>query len=191
MGGINFEYEERWTIRQSGWADALEFNRRRSGRLRDREAFTAIINTLRDLGGGAEPSVTVNDYATSSTEPLAILDEAGPSVQNVIMSSADGAFVVQLYSRPRPFTTVRGPISQPGTSRLISLVDAHTRWRGWRTPFGRIRALRWAAPSVIVRATRDARTETRARWIATGFGFAGGVLAAVIAAFIEAATSGG
>jgi hypothetical protein len=187
MGGINLEYEERWVVRQTPWGGELEFSRRHSGRLRDREAFTAIINTLRELGAGAAPSLTINDQETSLSDPLAILDEAGPTVRNVFMSTPNREFIVQLYSRPGPVTLVRGPATHPGTSRLVSLVDAHTRWRGWRAGLGRFRVLRWAAPSVIVRATRDSRTEARARWIAIGFGFLGGVAASVIATVLGAA----
>ncbi|MGO1317665.1 MAG: hypothetical protein ACTMIR_11615 [Cellulomonadaceae bacterium] len=150
----------------------------------------AIINTLRELGEGAPPSVTVNDQETSLTDPLAILDEAGPQVLNVFMQTPDGQYVVQLYSRPSSVTLVRGPVAAQGTGRLVRLVDAHTRWRGFRTPLGRVRSLRWAAPSVIVRATRDSQAEARARWIATGFGFGGGIVASVLAAVVQAVLRG-
>lgn len=182
MGGIQYDFEDRWKLRSSG---SLTYQRLRPGRIRDREAFSAVIKAVRDVAGGT-PNITVNDHETTSDDALTILDDAGPTVLNLFISSADRSFNVMFYVRPRSITTVSGPITRGGElNRLTSIVDAHTRWLGWRSPFARVRTLRWAAPSVIVRATRDARLEARARWTASVFGFLGGVAASLLSSRVS------
>ncbi len=191
VGGTDYDFKERWIL-EAPWDGVLEYRRRRPGRLRDREALDAVIGELTRID--ARFSITVNDLEASGRDALAILDGAGPTVRNLFMQT-DGTtahWAVQFYSRPSPVTMVRGPVDRGSDlNRLTSIIDAHTRWLGWRGWTARHRWFRWAAPSVVQRATRDARRDARTRWIATAFGFIGGLVASVIGQLVAAALGRG